>query len=70
MTGKDALRGFISGEHKHIPSEGVALMSKSIEEAKDERGQDPVNIAVDIRLLKQLLLGYEWAVVRGYVGER
>ena len=65
MTGKDALRSFITGEQKYLWSEGVELMEKSIE-AKG----NPPNIATDVRLLKELLRGYRWALDRGFVGER
>jgi hypothetical protein len=69
MKGKDALRGFLGGQERHIWTEGVKLMLDSVEDAKDAKGEKPANIAVDTRLLKELLRGYKHAVERGYNGD-
>lgn len=61
---KQHLRSFIMGETKYLPTEALELMEQSIE----ARGNPP-NIATDIRILKQLLMGYRWALQRGYQGD-
>ena len=58
------IRNFIMGTEKYVWSEGLEIIEKSIEHAGN-----PPNISTDIRLLKEFMRGYRWALQRGYIGD-